>query len=82
MKLFWSYFGAILIGGAFVGLGYAIFTGNPIPDQNITYGGVDPNAVQTWLIEKFGEFGTGLGLICSGAVLATYLVVQGHRNKG
>jgi hypothetical protein len=79
MKKFWGYVGAVLAGSAFIGIGYAIYSGNPLPDQNITYGGIEPNEVQAWLINKFGEAGTGLSLIFIGVGLACWCIWQGHR---
>lgn len=77
MKKFWTYLGAILIGGLFVWIGYRIFSGNPFTEHTITYGGIDPINVQDWLIAKLGQSGAGVALMAFGAVAAIMAVRSG-----
>jgi hypothetical protein len=81
MKKFFRYFGSALLAGLFFFIGYRIFSGNPFPDQGITYGGIDPNEVQDWLISKLGEAGTGISIMCFGAVVFFMASRDPRRNE-
>jgi len=81
MKKFFRYLFATILSCMFIGLGIAIYTGNPLPDGNIHVGGIDPNKVQGWLIKTFGEAGTGIGIICAGIVFFFVTIRDPHRNE-
>jgi len=72
MRLITGLLGTVIIGGSFFGLGYAIFTGHPLTDHQITYGGIDPINVQDWIIAQLGQKITGLTFMVIGVYAALW----------
>ena len=72
MRLVTGLLGTVIIGGSFFGLGYAIFTGHPLTDHQITYGGIDPINVQDWIIAQLGQKITGLTFMVIGVYAALW----------
>jgi hypothetical protein len=67
---------AIALSAIPFGLGYAIYTGNPIESDGVTLFKLDTDALQDWLITSYGANTTGLGFMIFGIVLAIVLTLR------
>jgi len=62
--------GAIAFGGAFIYIGYLLYSGNPI--ESVSRKGRLFMQAQNWLVETLGMSNAGLLLIAVGVVVGGY----------